>query len=133
MSMNHYLPCPCGTKQPYAACCGAFIEDKAIPTTPEQLMRSRFTAYAIGRLDYIEKTMRGKALKVFQRQEAHGNESPIQWLDLTIINAPTPSADEGTVEFLARYRLNGTVHELHENSQFQLHKKRWFYTDKIKH
>lgn len=113
----------------YLDCCGAFIEGDALPTTPEQLMRSRFTAYATNRIDYIKKTMSGKALKIFNRGSQ--TSASLNWQDLTILDAPLPTTDEGTVEFVARYLLNGEIHSMHEKSKFRFHKKRWFYTDKI--
>ena len=57
--------CPCGSKKNYADCCQPFIELKKIPETPEQLMRSRYTAYTQANMDYIVRTMRGKAAADF--------------------------------------------------------------------
>jgi SEC-C motif domain protein len=123
--------CPCGSTKIYSDCCGAFIEGAACATTPEQLMRSRFTAYATGRIDYIEKTMYGKALKLFNRADANHSLTQIKWLDLKIINAPASIGDEGIVEFTARYLMNNEIHTLHERSLFRLYKKRWLYTDQL--
>jgi len=41
-------PCPCGTEIPLDACCGRLLRRAAEAATPEELMRSRYTAYAVG-------------------------------------------------------------------------------------
>ena len=56
------MTCPCGSGKPLSACCGPYLEGKEDPPTPEALMRSRYTAYTQGNLDYIEKTMKGNTL-----------------------------------------------------------------------
>ena len=49
-------PCPCTSKKPYDRCCGPFHGGTAAPETAEQLMRSRFSAYALGKVDYLIAT-----------------------------------------------------------------------------
>lgn len=123
------MQCPCGSKENYSDCCGKFIAGTALPTVPEQLMRSRFTAYALGHLDYIQKTMRGKAAEKFDLPEALLTKAHYKWLDLKIIAAPPAKKDKAFVEFSARYFTNGKIHTLHENSEFQFYKNQWYYVD----
>lgn len=40
--------CVCGSQQTFALCCEPFIKQRKVATTPEQLMRSRYSAYALG-------------------------------------------------------------------------------------
>ena len=47
--------CPCGSGKSYAVCCGPLHQGAAAPS-PEALMRSRYSAYALGLVDYIVKT-----------------------------------------------------------------------------
>lgn len=47
------MSCYCGSAQNFAFCCLPFIEGKHKPTTAEQLMRSRYSAYCIAQVDYI--------------------------------------------------------------------------------
>jgi uncharacterized protein YchJ len=52
MSIQIIKPCPCGGES-YDVCCGRFISGNNIPETPEQLMRSRYSAYVLGEEDYL--------------------------------------------------------------------------------
>ncbi|HEY8074118.1 MAG TPA: YchJ family metal-binding protein [Labilithrix sp.] len=49
--------CPCGSAERYAKCCGVFHDGAREPETPETLMRSRYAAFALGRGDWLEKTL----------------------------------------------------------------------------
>ncbi len=50
------MNCPCGSQLPYLSCCGRFHLGKDYPKTAEELMRSRYSAYAKKHIDYILKT-----------------------------------------------------------------------------
>lgn len=124
-------PCPCGSKKDYLACCSAYITEKAIPKTPEALMRSRYTAYTLGDIAYIKKTMRGKPLAGFDEQETALWAKRVLWLNLQVINTHLDAQDEhlGFVEFIASYLDKNTVKTIHEQSQFQCLDGHWFYVD----
>ena len=49
-------PCPCGSGKPLAACCGQYLDGGAWPETAEALMRSRYTAYALGNYPWLVET-----------------------------------------------------------------------------
>lgn len=126
--MPEKQPCPCGSGQAYADCCGRFIDGDALPETAEALMRSRYTAYSLNNARYLLDTWHPTT----RRQEL-GLDEPVKWLDLKILNteAGGPNDRSGRVEFVARYKLNGRAHRLQENSRFQRHSGRWFYVDGI--
>lgn len=48
--------CPCGSGAKYAACCRRFHRGEE-PGSPGLLMRSRFSAYALGELPYLYRTL----------------------------------------------------------------------------
>ncbi|MGD1990808.1 MAG: YchJ family metal-binding protein, partial [Chromatiales bacterium] len=50
------MSCPCESGLDYDLCCGRFIDEGALPETAEQLMRSRYTAFTLDRISYLEKT-----------------------------------------------------------------------------
>lgn len=117
--------CPCSSGLDYQACCAPFLCGTARPKTPEALMRSRYTAYSMADIAYIKKTMRGKALKGFNAQEARLWAQSVEWLGLTVISAPEGA---NTVEFKACYREQGHIKYIHEISRFQYAYGHWFYT-----
>ena len=45
--------CPCGSERAYAECCGPIISGSKKAPTPEALMRSRYTAYVKGEIDFL--------------------------------------------------------------------------------
>ena len=53
---NAPAPCPCGSGRTFDECCGPFLSGAAAALTPEALMRSRYTAYAVGDDAYVLAT-----------------------------------------------------------------------------
>ncbi len=126
--LSAQAPCPCGSEVPYTACCGRFHEGlQATPAvlapTPEALMRSRYSAYALGLIDYL--------LATWHASTAPGELelSPIKWLGLEVREA-AQAGDAGVVEFVARYRdSSGRAGRLHETSRFVREAGAWYYID----
>jgi SEC-C motif-containing protein len=54
--MKKYAPCPCDSKLLYHKCCKPYHEGSLLPETAEQLMRSRYSAYALGLVNYVMDT-----------------------------------------------------------------------------
>ena len=120
--------CPCGLDLPLDECCRPFLDGNDFPLTPEALMRSRYTAYQKNRVDYIVKTMKGKALSRFDAQKTKQRNATIKWFRLDILMSEEKGL-EGCVEFIAHYQVGGKHLALHEVSQFQKEGKQWFYVD----
>ncbi|MGJ8571658.1 MAG: YchJ family protein [Hoeflea sp.] len=121
--------CPCGSNLAYSACCGRYHAGEPAPTA-EALMRSRYAAYALGNLDYIEATCCGPAALAFDRAEAEVLQLGTQWLGLDV-SRTTKGRErdrEGTVSFTAHYRHKGTEQALVETSEFRRIESRWFYS-----
>ncbi len=121
--------CPCGQQaanQPltYQACCQPYHLGE-LPQTPEQLMRSRYSAFVLKLHDYLIATHHPQYLngltKAILDQDNHTH-----WLGLSVNNSHM-KADEGSVEFHAWYNDNG-LDAIHEISQFIRQNGRWFYT-----
>ncbi|PWY54975.1 hypothetical protein DGG96_14330 [Legionella qingyii] len=123
--------CPCGSQNKYELCCGLYLEKKQQPETPEQLMRSRYTAYSMGKIDYIKNTMKGKALMGFNELEAEQWAKSVTWISLDVLNSNTPDPDKGFVEFAARYFEDNRVKIIHELSEFHKENGRWFYVSGV--
>ncbi len=118
--------CVCGKDKSYADCCGVFISGTALPKTPEQLMRSRYSAYARGgHGDYLLKTWfpaTARGLTVAELEQQGG-----EWLGLEVLSK-SQHGDEGMVEFNAWFRnADGERELLHEKSAFTRVGGRWFY------
>lgn len=119
--------CPCGTNKTYDECCGVFLEKKDLPQTPEQLMRSRYTAYSLANIDYIKNTMKGQSLVNFNAGEAELWAKRVTWLGLDVLKADPTNTNIGFVEFCARFLEHGQVKTIHELSEFYRENGSWFY------
>ena len=97
-----------------------------MPQTPEQLMRSRFTAYNMKNDAYLLDSWHSSTRPISVSAE---NELPVKWVDLKIVDAPSVTPDDTTaiVEFIARFKVNGKAEQMHECSEFIKEGGRWFY------
>jgi SEC-C motif-containing protein len=125
--------CYCGTAQPYAACCQPFHLGKSFPGTAEKLMRSRYSAYVVNQIDYIDQTNDPETNDDFDRAAAEVWAKESQWLGLEIVATKDGQAGNATgeVEFKAKYVAGGieTVHHEVSLFRFDAGKKRWYYRD----
>lgn len=89
-------------------------------------MRSRYAAYATGRLDHVFRTWHPRT-----RPEEITPDPDLVWEGLEILGTEDGGPDDstGTVEFRARYRRRGTGGELREVSRFERRGGRWVYVD----
>ena len=120
-------PCPCGSGAPYAACCGRFHAGELHLLAPdaERLMRSRYSAYVLGRVDYLLATWHPSR----RPAQLDPNPAGLKWLGLEVRRCAAIDADHATVELVARSKLAGRAERLHELSRFVRESGRWFYLD----
>lgn len=117
--------CPCGSGQTYAQCCGRYHAGAAAPDAAH-LMRSRYSAYVRGLADYLRATWHPDTCPADIGLDALPRP---QWLGLDVKSHAEQDAAHATVEFVARYKLNGRAFRLHETSRFVRIDGRWFYLD----
>ena len=120
--------CPCGSQLEYIVCCQPYLLDKKIPATPEALMRSRYTAYTKANIDYIKKTMRGKAFVGFNEVEALRWSKRVIWIMLDVMNVSQDN-EIAFVEFIARFVDGPHLKSIHERSEFVYEHDHWYYVD----
>ena len=99
-------PCPCGGGS-YQSCCAPLHRGEQRASTAEQLMRSRYAAFAKGELEYLLTTHPEPELVEADRRRALRQSCrQTRWLGLTVlaISAGGPRDLEGTVQFEAHYR-----------------------------
>ena len=116
--------CPCGSGMAYAACCGRWHEGEAAPDAAA-LMRSRYSAYVLGRIDYLRATWAPETCPTDLETGPQG----LQWLGLQVKRHEQVDGDHAVVEFVARSKLGGRAHRLHETSRFERRDGRWLYID----
>jgi SEC-C motif domain protein len=125
--------CPCRVKDEiklnYSDCCLPYISGTKTPPTPEALMRSRYAAYVLNNISYIEMTQTADDKEGFNKEEAQKWSEGSDWLGLEIKNTNGGGTSEtsGVVEFIAHYRDKKTHHQFHhhETSVFEKHDGIW--------
>ena len=118
------MPCPCGSSQPYATCCGAC--HAGVPAdTAEALMRSRYSAYALGLDDYLLATWHASSRP--SRLDPDTGEPAPKWIGLQVLRHTRLDDDHAIVEFVARCRIGGRAQRMHEISRFVRENGRWTY------
>ena len=127
MNTPDTLPCPCGSGRTLQACCGRYHAGELAGQAPdaEALMRSRYSAFVLDRLDYLLASWHPDT----RPASIEPNEPGLRWLGLEVKRHQRQDADHATVEFVARSKLGGRAHRLHEVSRFERIDGRWYYLD----
>ncbi len=120
--------CPCRRGEPFGECCGPVLAGARPAPTAEALMRSRYTAFAVGDTGYLKRSWHSG------HRPAELDLDPEQrWLFLEIVRTDRggPFDDTGLVEFIAHYRADGQRGQLHEVSRFVREDGAWVYLDGV--
>lgn len=122
--------CPCGSNLADDACCARYHRGEAAPTA-ESLMRSRYTAYVRGEIDYLVETHDPATRGALDRDAIAAWSRETQWLGLEIVATEYGGANDarGVVEFIARGTTKGTAFAQRERSRFRKISGRWVYVD----
>ena len=122
------LTCPCGTGMPFPECCGRLLDGTATAATAEQLMRSRYSAFAVGDPAYLLATWHPAT-----RPAAVDLDPRVRWTGLQVLatTGGTLLAAEGTVEFRASCVAAGELGVQHERSRFVRDAGQWRYLDGV--
>lgn len=122
--------CPCGTGEPLANCCGPLHDGRGsgrvTAATAEQLMRSRYTAFAVGHVTYLLASWHPST-----RPDSLVLPDDLEWRRLEVLRttAGGEQDDHGTVEFVAHH-WDPTLLERgaqRETSTFVRERGQWFY------
>ena len=125
--------CPCGgvpQGKSLAACCGPIVAGEVVAATAEGLMRSRYTAYALGDGDHLFRSWHART-----RPDDVAPDPRVRWVGLSVLDTVAGGVDddEGVVEFRAQWVSDddGPVRrgEVHERSRFVRRGGRWVYLD----
>ena len=119
--------CLCGSGLPYAECCGPLHKGTRQASTAEQLMRSRFSAYARRDAMYLSETWDATT----RPAKIDFSHEDVEWTRLEIVSRKKGAANDrkGIVEFKAYYVSDDKEHVMREISRFRKVDRRWFYLD----
>jgi SEC-C motif domain protein len=112
-------PCPCGSETAYGVCCGPVVGGSRPAASALELMRSRYSAYALDELDHVFRTWHPRT-----RPASLSPDPTLVWTGLTV-----HGSGEDWVEFTAAYTQGEVAGALHERSRFEQRRGRWVYVD----
>jgi SEC-C motif-containing protein len=94
-------------------------------------MRSRFTAYALGKVNYLIATTEASEREKIDRQELASYCKEVKCVGLKIVFAENGGKhdSEGVVKFHASLQINGKRHLHIEKSRFFREDGKWVYVD----
>ena len=117
--------CPCGSGLAYAVCCGQYHGGAVVPSA-EALMRSRYSAFALGNEAYLRQSWAAESLPAEPLLDAG-----VKWLALSILSTEAGGEQDetGVVTFVARYKINGRAGRMQERSRFVREQGLWRYLD----
>ncbi|MGE3610079.1 MAG: YchJ family protein [Bacteriovoracaceae bacterium] len=129
--------CPCRvleeSRPSLEQCCGPFLAGKKSAPTAEALMRSRYSAYVLKNIDYVDSTQIVVENETFDKEEALKWADSSEWKGLEIRKTTKGQENDntGTVEFVAHYKdkASGTELHHHENSLFQKKDGEWKFKE----
>ena len=120
--------CPCLSGEIYGSCCAPLHRGEAAAPTAERLMRSRFSAFAVGDRNYLLRSWHPRT-----RPATLELDPDLRWYRLDVLSTTGggPLESNGTVEFRAYYRSADGRGDQHEVSQFVRENHHWFYVDPV--
>jgi SEC-C motif-containing protein len=119
--------CFCGSDQPYSRCCGPIIKGTIKATSAEKLMRSRYSAYVMGAVDYLYETTHISERAGLSKKDIENWAKANNWQKLEVMHA-----DTFTVEFKAYYTDRQGKRQIHhEKSTFVFEGGEWYFLNGV--
>lgn len=124
-------PCPCGSSLTLDQCCGPIHAGERPAATALELMRSRYSAYALANIEYLTQSLHPKARHDHDPVAAERWARNSKWLGLEVLSqeAGAEGDSEGQLEFIAHYRDQRGPHKHHEIARFVKEEGLWYYLE----
>lgn len=121
--MSH---CPCGSERPFDDCCGPVLAGQPAQSA-EALIRARYTAYAVERIDFLLQTMSAEVQADLDPVEAARVAKEAEWLGVEIqgVFQDSPDDNSAEVEYVAKFRLEGQKRIHHERARLERGAQGW--------
>jgi SEC-C motif-containing protein len=122
--------CPCGSGSSLDACCGHYHQGTPAPSA-EHLMRSRYSAYVLGLVDYLVATTLPAQQAGLDRDGIRAWSLGSTWLGLEVEGSELIGAqpEHAFVTFTARWHDGSGEHSHRERSAFVQRDGRWYFLD----
>ncbi len=117
--------CYCFSGKNFEDCCEPILKDAGTASSAEQLMRARYSAFVLQKIDYILETHHPETRKYLDKESVEVWSKESKWLGLEII----PREETELVEFRAHFSMDGVEEVHHELSTFKKDQGRWYFYD----
>ncbi len=127
------MQCPCCSDKPFADCCEPVIQGKRKAATASELMRSRYSAYATGAIDWVVESQIPEGREYTDRKATEEWSRRSEWKGLEVLERTQGEEGdtEGFVEFKAYYELGGEEITHHEVASFRNVDGTWYFVDGV--
>jgi len=131
MKIDILKPCPCGTGIIFENCCQPLILGLEKARTAQRLLRSRYTAFVAGEVDYIHKTHHPEKISDIDKEAVKDWAENSHWHGLEVVNIERGQEkdDEGVIQFIAKYTQEGKTYNHDEISVFKKLDGEWYFYD----
>ncbi len=121
--------CYCGSGLEFDNCCNPILSGEKAAQTPEDLMRSRYSAYVTKNYEYLKNSLH------LENRKDYDEEATIQWAEnatwegLEIISTEGGATNEkdGKVEFKVTFKIQNERIIHHEISEFSKFENKWYF------
>ncbi|MCI6261533.1 YchJ family protein [Pyramidobacter sp. SM-530-WT-4B] len=123
--------CPCGSNRELEECCRLIIKGSRRAQTAVELMKARYVAYTTGDVDFIISSHDPETRENVSKEATEEWSRSARWLGIEILSTigGGPDDDDGVVEFVASFELEGKKINHHEKSYFKKINGNWFFVD----
>lgn len=124
------MNCPCNPLKKYSECCKIAHDNINNVITAEQLMRSRYSAFVLANINYLQKSHHSSTRpSKKEKKEILSWTKSVNWIKLEVLNSTQGLVNNttGTVSFKAYFLENGSMNIIEENSSFCKENNHWVY------
>ncbi len=123
--------CPCGSGRVYGECCAPILSGALQALTTVALMRSRYSAYVVGQIDYLATSLHPQYRQDLDLVATRRWSASTRWMGLEVVDTQGggESDEEGMVEFIATYKEKDLIKPHRERANFRRYEGIWYYVD----
>lgn len=128
------MQCPCNPTIEYTNCCQKAHQNINLAISAENLMRSRYSAFVLGNIDYLQKSHHSNTRpNKKEKKEILKWSKSVQWVKLEVLKTYKGTSIDtvGNVEFKAFFIEDGKIEVIHENSLFYKENQHWVYVEAL--
>ncbi len=123
------MKCHCGSSKEFSECCEPLLKGQREALTPEELMRSRYSAFVTKDMNYIFETTDPQTRTQFDMKANEEWAETAQFLKLEVLKS-SQEGNKGVVEFKATFKAGSQPEQVHhEISKFRKQSGTWYFRE----